>query len=349
MEPSKTKDVNPLFCHSFPEWQGVNHAREAQKLSGKSLRGHSYLSPDIEEESFAAREALLSSDLGKELGLRGLKNRDLETLSLRFEEMCRRREVTLPACPEERGKIYGLLAHQLLYDADLLGYPPSKLIPVTLTSTKRPSHFEFDERFEAFKDSPWIFRYAAVNHPSDPEGFLVSVIDNISKLSSDKRFEAFKDSPGIFLRAAIGNPSDPEGFLVSVIDNISKLSSDKRFEAFKDSPGIFLRAAVHNPSDPEEFLVSVIDNISKLSSDKRFEAFKDSPGIFRHAAVHNPSDPEGFLVSVIDNISKLSSDKRFEAFKDSPWIFLRAAVTNPSDPEGFLVSVIDNISKLSRE
>ena len=68
-----------------------------------------------------------------------------------------------------------------------------------------------DDRFADFRDTPGIFRDAAVHHTKDPEGFLIGVREAISRLEADDRFADFRDTPWIFRRSQ-WQPERPGGF-----------------------------------------------------------------------------------------------------------------------------------------
>ena len=83
------------------------------------------------------------------------------------------------------------------------------------------SRLEQDERFTEFRDTPGVFRRAAVNY-SDPEGFLEGVREAVSRLEQDERFADLRGTPGVFRMAAV-HYSDPEGFLMGVQEAVSRL------------------------------------------------------------------------------------------------------------------------------
>ena len=70
-----------------------------------------------------------------------------------------------------------------------------------------------EEEFAAIRDTPSIFRYAAVRYSSDPRAFLRGVQKTLGELAADEEFAAFRDTPGIFRQAAVYYPDDPRAFL----------------------------------------------------------------------------------------------------------------------------------------
>ena len=81
------------------------------------------------------------------------------------------------------------------------------------------SRLKQDERFAEFRDTPYVFGVAAVNHSSDPEGFLEGVREAISRLEQDSRFADLHDTPSVFRRVAVNNPSDPESYILDLLAN----------------------------------------------------------------------------------------------------------------------------------
>jgi hypothetical protein len=244
----------------------MSEVRQVQRESDRPLRGKTFLSDGIQSESKRTRDhSGLLAELAR--SSEGYVPPNVQQLAFeRFEEMCRRRKLSIPK--ELRPPIYRLLALELVVNSSVLQAEPEQIASATLYNG---SLDEMVSRFADFRDTPWIFRHVAVNNPSDPEGFLTGVLETITRLSADERFADFRDTPGIFQRAAVHNSSDPEGFLTGVLETITRLSADERFADFRDTPGIFRQAAVNNPSDPESYLADQLR--ARHAAGRRTEQF----------------------------------------------------------------------------
>jgi hypothetical protein len=130
-----------------------------------------------------------------------------------FEEMCRRRRVTLP--PDLRLAGYCLLGIELAINSQVLEVAPAQVASATVYHN---SLDRLPEAFPEFRDTPNVFRRAAAGYPSDPEGFRQGVQQAVSRLAQDERFAGLRDAPGVFRKAGVGYPSDPEGFLLARSD-----------------------------------------------------------------------------------------------------------------------------------
>lgn len=82
-----------------------------------------------------------------------------------------------------------------------------------------------DPRFSKFKKAPWIFKYAVGTSVSDPETFLLTVLNAIKDLEKDPEFKELRKTPGVFTRAAVNNTGDPRGYLRMLLKNRTKISS----------------------------------------------------------------------------------------------------------------------------
>lgn len=223
-----------------------------------------------------------------------------------FEELCRRRRRPIPAAL--RRPIYKLLAIEVAVNADVLSVLPEKVAPATLyngvlndlverfqefadtpgiwrEALNYPSNpfgflekarraieqLERDERFVVFRDTPAIFKLAAIYRPGNPAAFLIRARRTIAELEEDKRFEDFRDTPAIFRLAALSHPSDPAGFVTNVKKQIGELERDERFAEFRETPAIFREAAMNHPGDPGSFL------LRELARKKDRNGSKSSP------------------------------------------------------------------------
>jgi hypothetical protein len=266
--------------------------RDAQFDSGRPLAGPARLTPDQRSAiTSASADSNLVAAVKEALKVDLPVNRLFE----RFEEMCRRREI--PIDHSQRPGILKLLAAELWTNAQQLQARPKDLIGVTVYHGNI-TPLAAEEEFVSLRDTPGIFKQAALNHPTDPRGFLRKVQKNIAVLAAEEEFAPLRDTPGIFTRAAAGNPSDPRGFLRQVQKDITALATEEEFAPLRDTPGIFTRAAIHNPTDPRAFLRKVQKDIAVLAAEKEFAPLRDTPSIFTRAAVNNPSDPRALLRKV---------------------------------------------------
>ena len=281
----------------------MNEVRQAQRDGGRSLTGKTHLS---ESTQLASQAAQAASTLIAELQRNPdpiVSHEVLSTTFERFEEMCRRRKVRLPA--ELRPAIYRLLAVELVINSDILAIEPEKIASATLYNGTLD---RIPQEFPEFSDFPGILRAAATGYPTDPAGFLEFAREAIARLSADEQFADFRDTPGMFRQAVRLNPKDPEGALIRFREQVSQLASDDRFVEFRDTPHIFREAASRNPADPAQFLVRVQGTVAQLAADERFSQFRNSPHIFQDAAIRSPNDPEGYLNRVLSPLHRLARD-----------------------------------------
>ena len=326
-DPKTTANVREL----------MDEARRAQSESGVSMRGR----PQLKDAQRFAIRATATSCAIVAAPLHAEPKTKIGLLE-RFEEMCRRRHIEVPA--DMRPAILEAMLTELSINRQALTGSESKLVPVTAYCGAIGP--KLSTEFPEFRDTPGIFRRAAVHNPSDPRGFLRGMQQSIAALAADDKFAEFRDTPGIFRQAAMQNPSDPRGFLRGMQQSIAALAADDEFAEFRDTPSIFRQVAFSNPRDPRSFLRGAQRRIAELAADDEFAAFRDAPGIFRQAAVYNPSDPRGFLRKAQATMRQLVADDEFAEFRDTPGIFRLAAVRSPSDSRGFLRRVQTTIRQL---
>ncbi len=272
----------------------MSTVREIQRESGRDLHGMRRLSEATVAASAQARQA---SDLLAHLSKPPeavVPASTQQQVFDSFEEMCRRRQVTLPT--ELRPLVYHLLGIELAANSHALAAKPEQVAPATVYNGALD---HLPEAYPDFRDMPGIFLEAVVGYPSDPEGFLHRVQDTESRLEQAERFAEFRNTPGIFRRAALYYLSDPESFLRQVQETVARLERDERFADFRGTPFVFRRAAVGYPSDPEKFLLRVRKAVTRLKHDKRFSRFRYRPGVFLQAAINHPSDPESHLLKLL--------------------------------------------------
>ncbi|MCZ7632965.1 MAG: hypothetical protein M5U20_05730 [Phycisphaerales bacterium] len=316
--------------------------REAQRLSGRRLGGHRYLSDRTRLASAAAQEA---SRMVRAVAS-GADGEAVRQAVDALEEMCRRRGLQMPE--NLRHSIYQVLAGEILANAAMLRATPAEVASATAYNGALAELVDSDE-FASLRDTPGVFKRAAVHNPSDPEGFLRKVQATVAALERDPEFEPLRDSPSVFMHAAASYPSDPQGFLRKVLATVAALERDPEFEPLRRSPSVFRHAAAGYPSDPKGFLRKVLGTVAALEGDEEFASLRGTPGAFRYAAVNNPSDPKGALRKVIATAAELERDPELESLRDSPSVFRHAAVHNPSDPKSFLKKLIATVGELERD
>ena len=206
--------------------------RGAQLASGRSLSGPSRLTPD---QQYAITEISKHSSLVGAVKETLRSDLPVNAMFERFEEMCRRRE--FPITPILRPGILKLLAAELWANTECLRARPKDLIAVTVYHGNIAA-LAGEEEFAALRDTPGIFKYAAVNNASNPRAFLRNVQKNIAALAGEEEFAALRDAPGIFKHAAVHNPSDPRAFLRNVQKDIAALAGEEEFAGLRsgDSP-----------------------------------------------------------------------------------------------------------------
>lgn len=205
----------------------------------------------------------------------------------RFEEMCRRRDVSIPG--ELRPAVYRLLALEAAVNASVFEAEPRHVASATVL------HGSLGYLAERFPEYAGLLRKTLRHSPTDPEGVLTRTREIEARLAEDERFADFRDTPFVFRVVAIGNPTDPEDYLLRARAAVDRLAADERFADFRDTPGLFRQAAVRNTSDPEGYLTRVRTTTARLAADDRFAHLRGTPHLFGKAAANYPSDPEGFL------------------------------------------------------
>jgi hypothetical protein len=189
----------------------IDTVRKAAKEQAIGVTGRSYVSNDILNTIpsillKSARITAFSTDVKGDSAFK----KEYNTICARFEELCRRLEINIPA--SLRPEIYKLLSAELFSNAALFHSPPGKILSTTVYNGPLNQLFT-NEEFACFADAPGIFKRAATSSPSNPEAFLRGVIQSIERLSTNEEFACFADTPGIFKHAAAGSPSNPEAFL----------------------------------------------------------------------------------------------------------------------------------------
>jgi hypothetical protein len=278
----------------------MDDVRHGRLESGISMKGGRGLK---EPQRFAIRAAVASCAVSTH-GMETIP--EIRTgLLERFEEMCRRQRIQIPA--EMRPAILDTLLTELWVNQQALKMPADKLVPVTAYSGAIAP--KLIHEFTPFRDTPSLFKHAAVSHSGDPREFLRRMQRDIAAMAGEEEFALFRDIPSVFKHAAVGYPSDPRGFLRGVQKDIAAMAGEEEFTTFRDTPSLFTRAAVGYPSDPREFLRRVQKDIAAMAGEEEFAPFRDTPGLFKRAAVGNPSDPRTWLRS---EAKKLGHAERIE-------------------------------------
>jgi hypothetical protein len=216
--------------------QFMSTAREIQRRSGKTLKGRKRLTAetiDALERAACDSKLLAWLDHSPQAVSSETQRQAFET----FEEVCRRRRFTIPKVM--RGSVYRLLAIEIAVNAELFRASPEAMRQATVYNGSLDHLFE---DFRELRDTPYIFREAAVNYPSDPEAFLVRVQENIARLSQDDRFAGFRDTPYIFRQAAVNYPSDPDTYLS---DFLKKKNRPIELATSRVTPGLSTSNGFH--------------------------------------------------------------------------------------------------------
>ncbi len=193
----------------------LSQAREAQRQSGKSLKGHTFLSAAtrhairgiLANDSFCRWVAEQTDD-----GVVAGSGLSLRTLCERFEEMQRRRGRP-PTLGHVAPSVYRLLALQLLANSVSLGIPARDAVGVTVLHDDLAAGLLREEEFAVFQPTPWIVRHAAVWYASDPRGFLRDAIRVATAILGEAEFAGFRAVPGTVRYAVIRYPEDPRAYL----------------------------------------------------------------------------------------------------------------------------------------
>lgn len=235
----------------------LNNAREIIRTSGKALNGRSHLEEsEIREIWKMASGSISKSDKFNKASLISIQEKLLERLYI----ACYRNQISIPN--EFKARISRILLLELAENISTfeLHHTPLKAINITLFhgTNFSPSIVEKPE-FKTFENTPSTVKYAAVQYPRDPWGFLRRVASHISELSVEQEFKIFDDTPSTIRYAAIYHTRDPRGFLRQVITDIEAMSTEPEFETLRKTPGIFKRAAINNPDKPRLLLREVMN------------------------------------------------------------------------------------------
>jgi hypothetical protein len=76
-----------------------------------------------------------------------------------------------------------------------------------------------DPEFENLRDTPSVVRDAVTNHPTDPRGFLRTMLETERSILEDPEFENLRDTPGVIRQAVVYWPTDPRGFLRKMLES----------------------------------------------------------------------------------------------------------------------------------
>lgn len=205
----------------------MREARAAQAKRGKSLKGLKY-------PSSATMKAIAKySDNGPALSPRFnyAGGADvLDTLLIRFGLLCERNGIAVREA--DWPEVARQLLEELAVNAAAFGLQekPERLIPLTAYCGDDFSKIAQDAEFSDIAHSPWIFKLAAKNHPSDPRGFLCNVQKVMREMAAEPEFAGFVKTPWIFKFAAAVYSSDPRGFLRDVRDGRVDLQRSHGFK-----------------------------------------------------------------------------------------------------------------------
>lgn len=298
--------------------------RHAQRLRGKRLAGQTRT-----VRSIAAQSARVLRS--------GRLPRAIRKTIERTEEMCRRCKMPLP--DQLRPQVYALLGDELRSNAKLFKMRLEKVVSATVLNGDMTALIESKE-FMALRDTPWIFREAALHYVMNPLEYLRGVIRNVEELQTDEEFASLRDTPWMFRQAAAKRPTDPKGFLRTAMLAVRELELDEEFAPLRDTPGVFRQAAVGWPSNPRQFLRRVIRNVGSLQEIGEFAHLRDTPWIFRAVAVGHPGNPKEFLREVVRTARELEIDPEFTTLRATPSVFREAAVYHRNDPRAYLRQLV---------
>jgi len=306
----------------------MESVRDKQRLSGKSLTGVSRLLPEV--HAVMMHEHKSSSLISSVAYEDEEKNAALSSAFERFEEMCRRRHVVVPATL--RGAIYRIMTGELLANANLLKLTLEQAVSSTVYCgdiseiMKKPA-------YAVPGDATSLFRKAAIGHSGELESYVKNVITITDRLQANRKLAMFRDTPSVFKDVALSHTKAPEEFLLNAIANIKRLSKMKEFAVFKKTPGMYKLAALKHSNDPDGFLRGVIKKMGELAQDEEFAALRDSPSLFRVAAATNVTDSVGHLRGFMQEVGALEQKEEYSEFKGKK--VLRRAVKH-SDADAYL-------------
>jgi hypothetical protein len=272
----------------------IEYARRAHRESNKRLGGPKRLTE--------AQYRLINAAVDQ-LSMTGTFNdfsghEAVRKLLVNFDVLCKRNGIELPETI--RPHISRLLTNDLFTNARAFLEKPTpkaleQYVSLTLYQGITCVGLSGEAEFAAFADSPWIFKHATKNNPTDPRSFLRRILTDIGETQAEAEFAELKDSPNIFKYAAVHNPKDPRGFLCRILADIRETQTEAEFAELKDCPSIFKYAAVHNPTDPRAALRDILANMRAMEAEEEFATLRDNPAVFKYAAIGHPTDPRAFL------------------------------------------------------
>jgi hypothetical protein len=216
-----------------------------------------------------------------------------ERLLGRFEEMCRRHDIEVPA--DLRRPILERLMVELWINQralDCSDRVARKIVAGTAFSGAIGP--ELIASFPDFADTPHILRHAMFHRPSAPHRFLAELRENVRMLALDEVCSSFRNNPG-FLTIAAKHGSNAQSFLRQAQHTFDAISSEDEFAGLRHIPYIIKEAVVGHPRNPRAFLRVVQQNMERFASQDEFTDLRKSPSVFRIAAAEHFGNPDGYL------------------------------------------------------
>jgi hypothetical protein len=201
-------EYNPTL-HQYAE-TFMAKARRIQADSNRSLSG-----PASKVQKAAIEDAMLNSLFLASSWNTKRSMSPLNTFNLvrAFEDMCRRNNLRIDE--KLRPYIVDLLAAENILNAQALNETkPKKLIRTTLHNGSIWPKILNDPKFADFRKTPWIFKYVAVNTPTQPIATLINLKITVAALAEDEDLQRLKHMKYIFATAVLYNPSNPKKFIL---------------------------------------------------------------------------------------------------------------------------------------
>jgi len=291
-------DSEPSLSALMAAAELMRTVRQLQRVGGHSLGGRIRLKP---EQTRAIAKAANDSATVREIQRRLDIDLRINSLYERFEEMCRRRKMSVDS--RLRSSIIVLLSQELFTNQQALKVHPERLLAFTAVNGANGPNLMSNDDFAELRDTPGIFRHAATNHPGPgkAEEFLRRVLRKLAELTANAEFSDLRDVPHVFRHSAqyYTGPDKAEQFLRGVRERLATLMINDTFAELRDTPGILLQAAAHypRPGQAEKFLRTVLKKTRTLKTNKEFAELRDTPYVFRQAAQYytKPGKAEKFL------------------------------------------------------
>ena len=184
----------------------IENAREQRNIRKQNLRGRNRISTAVVQSiaNTASRSGLISNlttlaDAKIDVAAKQAKRKAVKPISLkilekdanylfeRFEEMCRRLNITVP--DDIRPAMLNILSGELAVNKAIYEANGKDVIPATIYHGSLADLLK-EEKFAIYQDTPFIFKYAVSYFPINPRAFLEELSANLKTCAQDDGFDS---------------------------------------------------------------------------------------------------------------------------------------------------------------